>query len=100
MAQENKPIKNFKNGSRNGIKIPKEEWAICFQDSIEVLGKATAKKNKGWLSILIRKAGVDLFLESLRWVRSAILEGEASGDPVTCPGGLQWWYLQRQGVEV
>lgn len=101
MAQQNKPPCNFKNDSqKNGLKIPKEEWAMCFQDSIEVLGKRTVKKNKGWLSILIRKAGSDLFMESLRWVRSMMLEGEASGSPIANPGGLQTWFLRRQGVEV
>jgi predicted transcriptional regulator len=91
-----------KNGSKQKThqNIPKQEWKLCFEDAEQVLGKATAKKNKGWLSILIRKCGADLFMDSLRWVRSQMLEGEVSGDAVTCPGGLQWWYLQRQGVEV
>jgi predicted transcriptional regulator len=100
-SEQNISTKNFKNGSmKNAFKIPKQDWRICFEDAQEVLGRQTAKKNKGWLSILIRKAGSDLFMESLRWVRSMMLEGQASGNPINSPGGLQWWYLRKQGVEV
>lgn len=103
VSEENKPPYFNKNGSSKNVfkKIPKAEWRLCFQDAQEILGKAVAKKNRGWLSILIRTCGVDTFLESLRWTRSMILEGEASGSPITSPGGLQWWYLQKYcGIEV
>jgi hypothetical protein len=100
-AQQNKPPYFNKNGSsKNAFKIPKTEWKLCFEDAQEILGKATTKKNRGWLSILIRTCGVDMFLDSLRWVRSQILESQVSGKPISSPGGLQWWYLQKQGVEV
>lgn len=101
VADKLNPSKNYKNvTSKNAFKIPKSEWKLCYQDAQEILGRETAKKNRGWLSILIRTAGVDLFLDSLRWLRSQMLMGEAEGKPIHAPGGLQLWYLRKQGVAI
>jgi len=97
---------NRSNINKNGFKIktpckiPKVEWKLCFEDARQVLGEKVTKKNRGWLTILIRKAGADLFLDGLRWVRSQMLQGEAEGKPVHAPGGLLTWLLRKQGVEV
>jgi DNA-binding transcriptional MocR family regulator len=101
MSQENKPPKNYKNVStKNALKVPKQEWKLCFQDSEEVLGKEVTQRNRGWLSVLIQKAGVDLYLESLRWLKSTVLMSEAEGNPVYSPPALQTWYLRKNGVQV
>jgi hypothetical protein len=90
------PLKSYKTT------IPKtngREIKICLEDSREILGESTFKRNYNWLRSVIWKIGYDAFQDALQWLRQSLMESAINGSEIRCPSALLNWKI-RQFVTV